>query len=161
MKGHSQVIEQLNKALSLELSAVNQYLLHSSLIENWGYIKLAKIERKESIEEMEHVDKLIKRITFLEGHPNIQTSEPLRIGKNLKDILECDLASEYEAREFYLKSREICAKLSDHVSKKLFDELLEDEENHIDFLETQLQLFKTMGEEKYSQLNASSAECEC
>lgn len=154
MKGHPTIIEQFNAALALELGAVNQYLLHSCLIENWGYRKLAKIEHKESLEEMGHIDKIVKRIIFLEGRPNLQTPAPLRIGQNLREVLECDLASEYDARELYLKSREICAKLSDHVSKKLFDELLEDEENHIDFLETQLQLLNTIGEERYSQLNA-------
>ncbi|MCZ2328350.1 bacterioferritin [Bartonella sp. F02] len=158
MKGHPTIIDLFNEALALELSAVNQYLLHSCLIENWGFTKLAKLERRESIEEMAHVDKIIKRIIFLEGRPNLETLAPLRIGKNLREILECDLASEHDARELYIKSRETCAKLSDHISKKLFDELLEDEENHIDFLETQIQLLNTIGEEKYSQLNADVPE---
>lgn len=157
MKGHAKVIERLNEALFLELGAVNQYWLHYRLTEDWGYTQLAKKERAESIEEMEHADKLIKRIIFLEGHPNLQTLAPLRIGQNIKEVLECDLAGEYEARESYRKSREICAELSDHVSKKLFDELLEDEEGHIDFLETQLELLNKIGEERYGQLNAAPA----
>ncbi|ENN93532.1 bacterioferritin [Bartonella bovis] len=160
MKGHPEIIKQLNEALTLEISAVNQYQLHSCLTESWGYAKLAEIERKEATEEMKHVDRIVKRITFLEGHPNLEFSAPLRIGRNLREVLECDLKSEYDAREAYLKSREICSKLSDHVSKKLFDELLEDEENHIDFLETQIQLLNTIGEERYSQLSVSFSELE-
>lgn len=158
MKGHEKVIERLNEALFLELGAVNQYWLHYRLTEDWGYTKLAKKEREESIEEMNHADKLVKRIIFLEGHPNMQTVGPLRIGQNIKEVLECDLAGEYEARESYRISREICAELSDHVSKKIFDELLEDEEGHIDFLETQLELLNKIGEEKYGQLNAGTAD---
>ncbi|AQT42568.1 bacterioferritin [Bartonella sp. M0177] len=158
MKGHEKVIEQLNHALFLELGAVNQYWIHYRLTEDWGYTKLANKEREESIEEMGHVDKLVKRIVFLEGHPNLQTLAPLRIGQNIKEVLECDLAGEYEAREAYRVARELCAELSDHISKKVFDELLEDEEGHIDFLETQLALLNKIGEEKYGQLNAGSAE---
>ncbi|AQX19580.1 bacterioferritin [Bartonella sp. WD16.2] len=160
MKGHPEIIKQLNEALALEISAVNQYQLHSCLTESWGYTKLAEIERKEATEEMKHVDRIVKRITFLEGYPNLEFPAPLRIGKNLREVLECDLKSEYGARESYLKSWEICSKLSDHVSKKLFDELLEDEENHIDFLETQIQLLNTIGEERYSQLSVSFSELE-
>ena len=135
MKGHEKVIERLNEALFLELGAVNQYWLHYRLTEDWGFTKFAQKEREESIEEMGHVDKLVKRIVFLEGHPNLQTLSPLRIGQNIKEVLECD-----------------------HITKKLFDELLEDEEGHIDFLETQLALLEKIGEEKYGQLNAASAE---
>ncbi|UXN04052.1 MULTISPECIES: bacterioferritin [unclassified Bartonella] len=158
MKGDARVIERLNEALFLELGAVNQYWMHYRLTEDWGLTKLAKKEREESIEEMNHADKLVKRIIFLEGHPNMQTLAPLRIGQTVKEVLECDLAGEYEARESYRKSREICAELSDHVSKQLFDELLADEEGHIDFLETQLELLNKMGEAKYIQLNAGSAD---
>ena len=157
MKGEAQVIESLNEALFLELGAVNQYWLHYRLLDDWGYGLLAKKEREESIEEMEHADKIIERIIFLEGHPNLQTVAPLRIGQNLKEVLEADLAGELDARASYKKSREICNELGDYVSMKLFEDLLSDEEGHIDFLETQLELLGKLGEEKYGQLNAQSA----
>jgi len=158
MKGEQQVIERLNEALFLELGAVNQYWVHYRLLEYWGYQKLAKKERTESIEEMHHADKLIARIIFLEGHPNLQTVAPLRIGQNVKEVLEADLAGEYDARTSYRKSREICHDLGDYVSMQLFDELLKDEEGHIDFLETQIDLLNKIGEQKYGQLNAESAD---
>ncbi|TWG49249.1 MULTISPECIES: bacterioferritin [unclassified Aminobacter] len=158
MKGESQIIERLNEALFLELGAVNQYWLHYRLLEDWGYLKLAKKEREESIEEMHHADKIIARIIFLEGHPNLQKVGPLRIGQNVKEVLEADLAGEYDARTSYKRSREICNELGDYVTMKLFEELLADEEGHIDFLETQLQLLEELGEKKYGLLNASSAD---
>ena len=140
MKGEIQVIERLNEALFLELGAVNQYWLHYRLLEDWGFFKLAKKEREESIEEMHHADKIIERIIFLEGHPNLQTVSPLRIGQNVREVLEADLAGEYDARTSYKKSREICQELGDYVTMNLFEDLLKDEEGHIDFLETQLDL---------------------
>ena len=157
MKGEAKVIERLNEALFLELGAVNQYWLHYRLLDDWGYGLLAKKEREESIEEMQHADKIIERIIFLEGHPNVQTVAPLQIGQNLKEVLEADLAGELEARASYKKSREVCNELGDYVTMKLFEDLLSDEEGHIDFLETQLELFEKLGEEKYGQLNAQSA----
>ncbi|QPC86460.1 bacterioferritin [Mesorhizobium sp. NBSH29] len=157
MKGEPQVIERLNEALFLELGAVNQYWLHYRLLEDWGYIKLANKERAESIEEMHHADKIIARIIFLEGHPNLQSVGPLRIGQNVKEVLESDLAGEYDARTSYKRSREICDEVGDYVTMKLFEELLQDEEGHIDFLETQLDLLSSLGEEKYGLLNAASA----
>lgn len=157
MKGHEKVIERLNEALFLELGVVNQYWLHYRLAEDWGYTHFANKEREESVEEMKHVDKLIKRIVFLEGFPNMQTVSPLRIGQNIREILECDLAAEYKARESYRISRELCCELSDHISKKIFDDLLEAEEHHIDYLETQLTLLSQIGEQKYGQLNAGAA----
>ncbi|TWG91276.1 bacterioferritin [Mesorhizobium sp. J18] len=158
MKGEPRVIERLNEALFLELGAVNQYWLHYRLLDDWGYTKLAQKERAESIEEMHHADKLVERIIFLEGHPNLQSVGPLRIGQNVKEVLEADLAGEYDARTSYKKSREICQELGDYVTMKLFEELLRDEEGHIDFLETQLELLNSIGEEKYGQLNAGSAD---
>ncbi len=158
MKGEKQIIERLNEALFLELGAVNQYWVHFRLLEDWGYAKLAKKERAESIEEMHHADKLVARIIFLEGHPNLQSVAPLRIGQNVKEVLESDLAGEYDARTSYKKSREICQEAGDYVTMKLFEELLTDEEGHIDFLETQLDLLASIGEEKYGQLNAASAD---
>ncbi|MGE0847915.1 MAG: bacterioferritin [Flavobacteriaceae bacterium] len=157
MKGDAKVIERLNEALFLELGAVNQYWLHYRLLEDWGYTLLAKKERAESIEEMHHADKLVERIIFLEGHPNLQTVGPLRIGQSVKEVLEADLAGEYDARTAYKKSREICHDQGDYVSMQLFEALLADEEGHIDFLETQLELLDKLGEEKYGQLNAAPA----
>jgi bacterioferritin len=158
MKGEPQVIERLNQALFLELGAVNQYWVHYRLLDDWGFQKLADKERKESIEEMRHADRLIARIVFLEGHPNAQSVAPLRIGQNLREVLQADLAGEYDARTAYRESREICSQARDYVSKELFDELLEDEEGHIDFLETQLQLLDSIGPERYGLLNAKSAD---
>ncbi|RWH71897.1 bacterioferritin [Mesorhizobium sp.] len=154
MKGEPQIIERLNEALFLELGAVNQYWVHYRLLEDWGYTKLAKKERAESIEEMHHADRLIARIIFLEGHPNLQSVAPLRIGQNLKEVLESDLAGEYDACSAYKRSRELCHEAGDFVSMKLFEELLTDEEGHIGFLETQLDLLASIGEEKYGLLNA-------
>ena len=158
MKGKPIVIERLNQALFLELGAVNQYWLHYRLAEDWGLGKLADTERAESIEEMHHADKLVQRIIFLEGHPNLQTVAPLRIGTNVREVLEADLAGEYEAQKTYAESREICDKEGDYVSKELFDQLLMDEEGHIDFLETQLDLLNKIGDERYMLLNAKSAD---
>jgi bacterioferritin len=156
MKGDVRVIERLNQALKLELGAVNQYWLHYRLTEDWGLTKLARKERAESIEEMHHADKLIARIIFLEGHPNLQTIAPLRIGQNVREVLEADLAGEYEAVNTYRESRDVCEEVRDYVSKNLFEELLTDEEGHVDFLETQLDLLNRIGEQNYMQLNASS-----
>ena len=158
MKGNDLVIERLNEALKLELGAINQYWLHYRMLANWGYTKLAKKERKESIEEMEHADKLVDRILFLEGHPNLQHVAPLMIGENLKEILECDLKGEHIARESYSKSRDICREVGDYVTMKLFEDLLKDEEGHIDFLETQLDLVGRIGIENYGLLNSDSAD---
>lgn len=158
MKGNKDIIDALNEALRLELGAVNQYWLHYRLLANWGYAKLAKKERAESIEEMQHADKLIDRIVFLEGHPNLQTVAPLMIGQNLKEVLECDLKGEHIARDTYAKSRDICHKHKDYVSMALFEELLADEEGHIDFLETQLDLLDRIGLQNYGQLQASPAD---
>jgi len=158
MKGEARIIERLNEALFLELGAVNQYWLHYRLLDDWGYKKLAKKEREESIEEMHHADRIIERIIFLEGHPNLQKVGPLRIGQNVKEVLEADLAGEYDARTSYKKSREICSELGDYVTMKLFEQLMSDEEGHIDFLETQLDLYNDLGETKYGQLNAAPAD---
>ncbi|HRY07761.1 MAG TPA: bacterioferritin [Hyphomicrobiaceae bacterium] len=158
MKGDKDIIGTLNEALKLELGAVNQYWLHYRLLEDWGYGKLAKKERAESIEEMQHADKIIARIIFLEGHPNLQTVAPLMIGQNVKEVLECDLKGEYTAKEHYMKGRELCRDKKDYVSMHLFEELLEDEEGHIDFLETQIELLNKIGAENYGLLNAQSAD---
>lgn len=158
MKGKPEVIQALNEALKLELGAVNQYWLHYRLLANWGFTKLAKKEREESIEEMHHADKLIDRIIFLEGHPNLQDVAPLMIGQNLKEVLECDLKGEHIARAAYAKSRALCRKVEDYVTMELFEELLEDEEGHIDFLETQLDLLARIGEQNYGLLQSDPAD---
>ncbi len=157
MKGDKDVINILNEALKLELGAVNQYWLHYRLLEDWGYLKLAKKERAESIEEMQHADKLISRIIFLEGHPNLQHIAPLFIGQDIKEVLECDLKGEYVARDLYKQGRELCLAKADYVTMQVFETLLADEEGHIDFLETQLELLKNIGAENYGKLNAAPA----
>jgi bacterioferritin len=158
MQGKKEVIDILNDALKHELGAVNQYWLHYRMLEIWGFTKLAKKERKESIEEMQHADKLVARIIFLEGLPNLQYIAPLMIGQNLKEVLECDLKGEFNARDLYTKAREICRKNEDLVSMQLFEKLLEDEESHIDFLETQLDLLSKIGVQNYGQLQADAAD---
>lgn len=157
MKGKKEVIDILNDALKHELAAVNQYWLHYRTTENWGFTRLAKKERKESIEEMQHADKLITRIIFLEGFPKMQEIAPLMIGEGLKEVLECDLKGEYIAQEFYSKARELCRQHKDYVSMDIFEDLLHDEEGHINFLETQLSLLKNIGIENYGQLQAAPA----
>ncbi|WP_170427286.1 bacterioferritin [Ruegeria arenilitoris] len=158
MKGDPKVIEYLNKSLRHELTAVSQYWLHYRLQEDWGLGHMAKKSREESIEEMEHADKLIERIIFLEGHPNLQKLDPLRIGQNPKETLECDLAAELDARTLYAEARDYCREAGDYVSMSLFEGLLRDEESHIDFLETQLDLYERIGEANYAQLNASKMD---
>ena len=158
MKGDDKVIDYLNKALRHEMTAVNQYWLHYRLLEDWGYTKLAKKEREESIEEMQHADKLVERIIFLEGFPNMQSLDPLRIGQSLKEVIEADLAGEYSARALYKEAREICLNAGDNVSMRFFEDLIEDEEGHIDFLETQLELIEQIGIERYGLLNSGSAD---
>jgi len=157
MKGKKEVIDILNEALKHELGAVNQYWLHYRMLDNWGFTKLAKKERKESIEEMQHADKLVVRILFLEGLPNLQYIAPLMIGQNLKEVLECDLKSEYSARKLYTEARDVCRDASDYVSMKIFEDLLIAEESHIDMLETQLDLMKKIGIQNYGQLQADAA----
>jgi bacterioferritin len=158
MKGKKEVIDILNDALKHELGAVNQYWLHYRMLDNWGYTKLAKKERKESIEEMQHADKLVDRIIFLEGLPNMQHIAPLMIGQDIKEVLECDLRGEFNARDLYTRAREICRRNEDLVSMALFEKLLEDEEGHIDFLETQLDLLSKIGVQNYGQLQAGAAD---
>jgi bacterioferritin len=151
MKGDTKVIEYLNKALRHELTAVNQYWLHYRLLDNWGYKTLAKQWRKESIEEMQHADKLIERIIFLDGVPNMQTLESLHIGQTVKEVLERDLQAEMGARALYQEAATHCHAAKDYVSRDLFEKLMADEEHHIDFLETQLDLVAKLGLELYAQ----------
>lgn len=157
MKGDAKVIEYLNAALRSELTAVSQYWLHYRLQEDWGYGRIADKSRAELIEEMNHADRLIQRIIFLEGHPNLQKLDPLRIGQNVKETMEADLAGEHDARTLYIEARDHCEKVGDYVSKALFEDLIADEEGHIDFLETQIALHDEIGAQNFGLLNAKPA----
>jgi bacterioferritin len=154
MKGDAKVIDYLNRAIRSELTAVSQYWLHYRLQEDWGLGHMAKKSRAESIEEMHHADMLIARVIFLQGHPNLQKLDPLRIGQTPRETLESDLAAEQEARALYKEAREYCNQAGDYVTMKLFETLLADEEGHIDFLETQIDLYDKLGAERYALLNA-------
>lgn len=158
MKGDAKVIEYLNQALKLELAAVNQYFLHARMFRDWGFGKIAKVEYEESIDEMKHADQLIERILFLEGLPNVQDLAKIYIGETLKECLECDLKIEKRAHPFYVEAIAYCEQAQDFVSRKLFTDILDSEEEHIDFLETQLGVIEKIGEERYmqSQLTADS-----
>jgi bacterioferritin len=156
MKGDPRVIEYLNRALRDELTAVSQYWLHYRLLDDWGFATLAKHERAESIEEMHHADRLTTRIIQLEGHPNLQTLNPLMIGQNIREVLECDLRAEYGARELYMEARRASHEAGDYVTMKLFEDLLQDEEGHIDHIETELQLMDSIGLENYGLLQAGA-----
>jgi bacterioferritin len=151
MQGDPRVIEYLNKGLRSELTAINQYWIHYRMLDNWGYRDLAKKWRKESIEEMQHADKFTVRIIFLDGFPNMQVLDPLHIGQNVKEVLECDLQAEVSARALYQEAATYCHSVKDYPSRDLFEELMADEEDHIDFLETQLDLVSKLGLELYSQ----------
>jgi bacterioferritin len=151
MQGDPTVIDYLNRGLRHELTAINQYWLHYRLLDNWGYRALAKQWRKESIEEMQHADKLVERIIFLDGFPNMQMLDPLQIGQNVKEVLDCDLAAEISARALYQEAGAHCHSVRDYVTRDLFEKLMADEEHHIDFLETQLDLVAKLGLELYAQ----------
>ena len=158
MKGDAAVLDQLNRALRHQLTASSQFWLHYRLLHNWGFGPLAKKWRHEAIEEMEHADRLIERIIFLEGHPNLQELDAMLIGETPREVLDCDLRAKYLARTLYRTAREVARQAEDQVTKLLFDDLLEDEEHHLDFLESQIDLHNALGAESYGQLNALSAE---
>jgi len=160
MKGDPKVIDFLNKGLRHELTAVNQYWLHYRLLHHWGFLAMAKQWRKESIEEMQHADKFIDRILFLDGFPNMQVLDPLHIGQNVKEILDCDLGAEMSARALYEEAATYCHSVRDYVSRDLFEQLMKDEEHHIDFLETQLDLIQRIGLELYTQKHVGGLESE-
>jgi bacterioferritin len=149
MQGDARVIELLNEQLTSELTAINQYFLHAKMQENWGYNKLAAHTRAESIEEMTHAEKLTDRILFLEGLPNYQKLLALRIGQTVREQFESDMAIEVEVVERLRPAIAYCEEIGDHTSKRLFEEILADEEHHIDYLETQLSLLDGIGEQLY------------
>lgn len=161
MKGDSKVIEHLNVVLKNELTAINQYFLHSKMLQDWGISEFAKKEYKESIEEMNHADDLIERILFLGGLPNLQDLGKLRIGETVEEILECDLALEMQAIPDLRDAIEHCESVRDYVSRDLFSKILENEEEHVDWLETQSGLIERMGVAHFIHLqtepNASQA----
>ena len=151
MKGDSTVIEHLNKVLKNELTAINQYFLHSRMYKDWGLKELADHEYEESIDEMKHADEIIERILFLEGLPNLQDIGRLRVGENPREMLECDLALENEAIPDLRDAIEHCESVRDYASRDLFDRILQSEEEHVDWLETQLALMDRLGEQNYLQ----------
>ncbi len=149
MKGDAKVIELLNKALYNELIAINQYFLHAKMLKNWGLKELAEHEYHESIDEMKHADKLSERILFLDGLPNFQALGKLRIGETPREVLNCDLALELEALPTLREAIAYCEKVSDFTSRQLFADILESEEEHIDWIETQIALIERVGEQNY------------
>jgi bacterioferritin len=158
MRGDDRVLDYLNRSLRSELTSINQYWLHYRIFDNWGFKELAKKWREESIEEMRHADRFVARILFLEGFPNLQVLDPLRIGQTVEEIIRCDFAAETAARALYTEAAEYCISVHDRVSKELYDDLLIDEEKHIDFLETQLELIKQLGVQLYSQSHIGGLE---
>ncbi len=149
MKGDAKVIEYLNKALYNELTAINQYFLHAKMLKNWGLKELAEHEYKESIDEMRHADWLSERILFLEGLPNFQMLGKLRIGENPRELLECDLALEMDGIPLLREAVAYADSIGDYVSRQLFVKILDSEEEHVDWLETQLDLIGRIGEQNY------------
>ena len=157
-QGDAKVIEYLNKALTNELTAINQYWLHYRVLDNWGVHKLAEYERHESIDEMKHADTLAERILFLDGLPNFQALHKLKVGETVEEILKADLAVEHEAIPLLKDAIEYCETVRDYVTREIFARILESEEEHVDFLEKQFDMIERMGLENYVQLQSKGAE---
>ena len=149
MHGNERVLADLNEVLKAELTAINQYFLHAEMLDNWGYLRLGKITKKESIEEMRHAEALLERILLLDGTPNMSELFPLRIGQNVKAMLDNDLALEMEALSRLNRAIKNAVEVNDNGSRDLFEKILVDEEHHVDFLEAQLQIIKDAGIENY------------
>ncbi len=157
MKGDPKVIEFLNKALTNELTAINQYWLHYRTLKHWGVNKLAEYERHESIDEMKHADALAERVLFLDGLPNFQAINRLKVGETVEEILKADLALEMEALPLLRDAIDHCETVRDYISREIFEKILESEEEHVDFLETQFDMIERMGLQNYVQLNSEPA----
>ena len=158
MQGDLKVIEYLNKALTNELTAINQYWLHYRVLHHWGVTKLAEYERHESIDEMKHADVLAERILFLDGLPNFQALHKLKVGETVEEILRADLALEMEALPLLKDAIAHAESVRDYVSREIFERILESEEEHVDFLETQFDMIERMGLPNYVQLQSKAAE---
>ena len=158
MRGDAKVLEYLNKALRNELTSINQYFLHARMLQNWGLDKLGKHEYEESIDEMKHADRLTKRILFLDGLPNFQDLDKLYIGEDVPELLRCDLRREQEGHPLYKEAIAYCEQVQDYVTRELLVDIQENEEEHIDWLETQLGLIDRIGLHNYQQSQMSPAE---
>ena len=158
MKGDPRVIELLNQALKNELTAINQYWLHYRMLDNWGVTKLADYERHESIDEMKHADRITERVLFLDGLPNLQALGRLRVGENVEEVLRADLEAELEGAMVYRELIAHAETVRDYVTRDLAREILADEEQHIDYIETQFELIRQIGIQNYVQLQSGPAE---